>query len=140
MKRFELLITEVRDCTICASHLPHSPRPVLQLHPQVRLLIAGQAPGWKVHESGKPFDDASGERLCAWMGVMRNDFYNTELVAILPMGFCFPGNGIWAIKWTCSKRATKKRRLYPTFILPLQKGGRPSTPLGKTIDARKELS
>ncbi len=93
MKSFESLMTEVRACTICASHLPHSPRPVLQLHPDARLLIAGQAPGRKVHESGKPFDDASGERLREWMGVTREVFYNPEQVAILPMGFCYPGTG-----------------------------------------------
>ena len=86
-------MTEVRACTICASHLPHSPRPVLQLHPDARLLIAGQAPGRKVHESGKPFDDASGERLREWMGVTRDVFYNPQQVAILPMGFCYPGAG-----------------------------------------------
>ena len=93
MKSFESLMTEVRACTICASHLPHSPRPVLQLHPDARLLIAGQAPGRKVHESGKPFDDASGERLREWMGVTRDVFYNPQQVAILPMGFCYPGAG-----------------------------------------------
>ncbi len=86
-------MNEVRACTICASHLPHGPRPVLQLHPKARLLIAGQAPGRKVHESGTPFDDASGERLREWMGVTRDVFYDPESVAILPMGFCYPGTG-----------------------------------------------
>ncbi len=93
MKSFASLMNEVRACTICASHLPHGPRPVLQLHPKARLLIAGQAPGRKVHESGTPFDDASGERLREWMGVTRDVFYDPELVAILPMGFCYPGTG-----------------------------------------------
>ena len=93
MKRFASLMNEVRACTICASHLPHGPRPVLQLHPKARLLIAGQAPGRKVHESGTPFDDASGERLREWMGVTRDVFYDPESVAILPMGFCYPGTG-----------------------------------------------
>ncbi len=93
MKSFASLMNEVRACTICASHLPHGPRPVLQLHPKARLLIAGQAPGRKVHESGTPFDDASGERLREWMGVTRDVFYDPALVAILPMGFCYPGTG-----------------------------------------------
>ena len=93
MKKFASLMNEVRACTICASHLPHGPRPVLQLHPKARLLIAGQAPGRKVHESGTPFDDASGERLREWMGVTRDVFYDPESVAILPMGFCYPGTG-----------------------------------------------
>jgi uracil-DNA glycosylase len=66
---------------------------VVQLHPRARLLIAGQAPGRKVHESGIPFDDASGNRLREWMGVTREVFYDAQLVAILPMGFCYPGTG-----------------------------------------------
>ena len=86
------LLTEVRGCTICAPHLPHGVRPVLQMHPQARVLIAGQAPGRKVHESGVPFEDASGERLREWMGVTREVFYDPKQVAILPMGFCFPGS------------------------------------------------
>lgn len=69
------------------------PRPVLQASPQARLLIAGQAPGRKVHESGVPFDDASGERLRAWLGIDRATFYDPARVAILPMGFCYPGAG-----------------------------------------------
>jgi uracil-DNA glycosylase len=93
LNSFSSLIKEVRACTICKAHLPHGVRPVLQVHPKARILIAGQAPGRKVHESGKPFDDASGERLRAWMGVTSEEFYNPELVAILPMGFCYPGTG-----------------------------------------------
>lgn len=68
-------------------------RPVVQAHPKARLLIAGQAPGLKVHKSGVPFDDASGDRLRDWMGVDKATFYNEEQVAILPMGFCYPGRG-----------------------------------------------
>ena len=90
---FELLLAEVRDCTICAPQLPHGVRPVLQVQPEARVLIAGQEPGRKVHESGVPFDDASGQRLRAWMGVTREVFYDSKQIAILPMGFCFPGSG-----------------------------------------------
>ena len=93
MKKFSSLVEEVRACTICESQLPHGPRPVVQIHPKARLLIAGQAPGRKVHESGVPFDDASGDRLRQWMGVTREEFYDPKLVAILPMGFCYPGTG-----------------------------------------------
>lgn len=93
MNSFASLLAEVRACTICAAHLPHGVRPVLQIHPQARVLIAGQAPGRKVHESGVPFDDASGDRLREWMGVTRDVFYDSKQVAILPMGFCFPGTG-----------------------------------------------
>lgn len=83
----------VRSCTLCASHLPFPPNPIVQLHPQARILIAGQAPGLKAHDSGKPFNDASGVRLRDWMGIAETVFYNPELVAILPMGFCYPGKG-----------------------------------------------
>ena len=87
------LMADIRACRICGPHLPHGVRPVLQFHPDARILIAGQAPGRKVHESGVPFDDASGERLRAWMGVSRDDFYDAKKIAILPMGFCYPGTG-----------------------------------------------
>jgi uracil-DNA glycosylase len=87
------LINEAKACTMCAAHLPMGPRPVLQASATARILIAGQAPGRKVHESGVPFDDASGERLRQWMGVAPDVFYNDKIVAILPMGFCYPGTG-----------------------------------------------
>ena len=87
------LLTQVRACTLCAAHLPLGLRPVLQMHSSARVLIAGQAPGRKVHASGVPFDDASGERLRAWLGISRDTFYDPAQVAILPMGFCFPGAG-----------------------------------------------
>jgi len=93
MTNFISLLNEVRACTICASKLPHEPRPILQLHPKAKILIAGQAPGRKVHDSGVPFDDASGKRLREWLGITRDVFYDPEQVAILPMGFCFPGSG-----------------------------------------------
>jgi uracil-DNA glycosylase len=87
------LLTEVRACELCAAHLPLGPRPVVQMHPQARILVAGQAPGRRVHETGIPFNDASGERLRGWLGVSRDVFYDARQVAILPMGFCFPGTG-----------------------------------------------
>ena len=93
MTSFASLLAEVRACTICAAHLPHGIRPVLQIHPKARVLIAGQAPGRKVHESGVPFDDASGNRLRDWLGVAREVFYDPQRIAILPMGFCYPGTG-----------------------------------------------
>jgi uracil-DNA glycosylase len=91
--RLPLLLKEVRACTICAAHLPLGPRPVLQVDAKARILIVGQAPGSKVHASGVPFDDASGDRLRQWMGVERALFYDSKTVAILPMGFCYPGTG-----------------------------------------------
>ena len=93
MSSFSSLLSEVRACTICKDHLPLGPRPVLQFHPKARILIAGQAPGSKVHGSGVPFDDASGNRLREWLGVTPDVFYDPKQIAILPMGFCFPGTG-----------------------------------------------
>jgi uracil-DNA glycosylase len=93
MAAVDQLLTKVRACTECKAHLPLGPRPVLQLHRQSRILIAGQAPGRKVHASGVPFDDASGERLRDWLGVTREQFYDPRSIAILPMAFCYPGTG-----------------------------------------------
>lgn len=93
MSSLTSLLTEVRACVLCADHLPLGTRPVVQVHPSALILIAGQAPGRKVHETGVPFNDASGDRLREWLGISREVFYDAKQVAILPMGFCFPGTG-----------------------------------------------
>lgn len=93
MVTLNVLLEEVRSCTICAEHLPHGARPVLQAGSKARILIAGQAPGRRVHESGVPFADASGDRLRDWLGVSSEVFYDPLKFAILPMGFCYPGTG-----------------------------------------------
>ena len=85
------LLAEVRQCRICEAELPLGPRPVLRARRGARLLIVGQAPGTKVHESGVPWDDASGDRLRAWLEIDRATFYDADRVAIVPMGFCYPG-------------------------------------------------
>jgi uracil-DNA glycosylase len=90
---FEALLAEIRACRLCAAHLPLGPRPVLQASPQSRLLIVSQAPGRKVHDTGIPFNDASGDRLREWLGIDKNVFYDATKIAIVPMGFCFPGTG-----------------------------------------------
>lgn len=87
------LLREVRACQICAANLPLGPRPVLQLASSARLLIIGQAPGRKVHQSGIPWSDLSGDRLRDWMKLDRSVFYDKTKVAILPMGLCYPGAG-----------------------------------------------
>jgi len=87
------LLEEVRACTLCEGKLPGGPRPVLQFHPDAKILIAGQAPGRKVHDTGIPFNDASGDRLREWMNVSPDTFYDPTKIAILPMGFCYPGTG-----------------------------------------------
>jgi uracil-DNA glycosylase len=90
------LLKDIRACRICveapvAAPLPHEPRPVLQASKSARLAVFGQAPGNLVHRTGKPFNDPSGDRLRDWMGVGRKEFYDPEKLAIVPMGFCFPG-------------------------------------------------
>ncbi len=90
---FDSLHQSILDCRLCAEELEHGVRPVVQVHPAARILIAGQAPGSKVHASGIPFDDASGDRLRAWMGIDRDTFYDRARIAIVPMGFCYPGTG-----------------------------------------------
>lgn len=87
------LLNEVRQCRVCAAKLPLGPRPVFQIGSNARLLIAGQAPGRKVHQTGIPFDDPSGETLRTWLGIDRATFYDPDKVAILPMAFCYPGRG-----------------------------------------------
>lgn len=90
---FVRLINDVRQCELCSEFLPLGTNPVLQVSPSAKIIIAGQAPGLKVHQSGKPFDDKSGERLREWLGVDAATFYNDEIFAILPMAFCYPGKG-----------------------------------------------
>jgi uracil-DNA glycosylase len=85
------LAAEARACTVCAAVLPLGPRPVLRVSTTARLLIAGQAPGTKVHASGTPWTDESGKRLRAWLGITSETFYDEHRVAIVPMGFCYPG-------------------------------------------------
>ncbi len=90
------LLAEIRACRHCIDQptgrpLPHEPRPVLRASPTARVAVCGQAPGTRVHTSGTPFTDASGDRLRAWMGVTDEEFYDTTRIAIVPMGFCFPG-------------------------------------------------
>lgn len=92
MTAVKQLLGEIQACKICEQHLPLGARPILQFHPSARILIAGQAPGRRVHESGVPFDDASGDRLREWMGITREVFYDPKKIAIMPMGFCYPGN------------------------------------------------
>jgi uracil-DNA glycosylase len=85
------LLKEIRECEICADHLLCGPRPVLQAAQPARLRIIGQAPGRKVHETGIPWDDPSGNRLRRWLGLTAEQFYDPRKVAIVPMGFCYPG-------------------------------------------------
>lgn len=90
---FDRLLVDIRACRECAAYLPHGPRPVLQAHPDAKLLIVSQAPGRRVHASGIPFDDKSGEKLRDWLGIDEPTFHDERKVAIVPMAFCYPGKG-----------------------------------------------
>jgi uracil-DNA glycosylase len=92
-RTLEQLLVAVRNCRVCASHLPLGPRPILSAQASARILVVGQAPGARVHASGIPWDDASGERLRAWMGVDATTFHDPARIAIIPMGYCYPGRG-----------------------------------------------
>ena len=87
------LLHNISQCTICKTHLPLGPRPVATANPKSKIVIIGQAPGTKVHQSGIPWDDQSGKKLRQWLNVIEEQFYNTENFAIIPMGFCYPGKG-----------------------------------------------
>ncbi|MEB3209944.1 MAG: uracil-DNA glycosylase family protein [Leptolyngbyaceae bacterium] len=87
------LLNQIKACDVCKGSLPHHPRPVLAASPASKIVVIGQAPGKRVHESGVPWDDQSGMQLREWLGVTRHEFYTPENFAILPMGFCYPGKG-----------------------------------------------
>ena len=91
--RLDTLLREVRACSHCAAHLPQGPRPVLQVGPTAGILIIGQAPGARAHASGIPWSDPSGDRLRDWTGLSPEIFYDPARVALMPMGFCYPGTG-----------------------------------------------
>lgn len=86
------LLVDVRACTVCADSLEHGPRPIVQVGTGARIVIIGQAPGRRVHESGIPWDDPSGRTLRRWLGLTAEQFYDPEVVALIPMGFCYPGS------------------------------------------------
>ena len=92
MPDLDKLLADIRACTLCADFLPEGPHPVVQAHRSSRILVVGQAPGIRVHETGIPFNDPSGDRLRDWMGIDREIFYDATKVALVPMGFCFPGS------------------------------------------------
>jgi uracil-DNA glycosylase len=92
-RTLDSLLKAVRGCRACEAHLPLGPRPVLRAGKTARILVVGQAPGVRVHTTGIPWGDPSGERLRAWMGVNTDVFYDESRVAIIPMGYCYPGRG-----------------------------------------------
>lgn len=89
----EKLLTEIRNCIVCAEYLPLGPRPIVSAHQKAKIAIIGQAPGKKVHETGVPWNDPSGKQLRKWLGVSDEVFYDDTKIALVPMGFCYPGKG-----------------------------------------------
>ncbi len=87
------LLAEIKNCDICSQELALGANPVVYAHPKAKIVIIGQAPGTKVHNSGIPWDDQSGKKLREWLDISEEDFYNKENIAIIPMGFCYPGKG-----------------------------------------------
>jgi uracil-DNA glycosylase len=124
---FDGLVAGIRACAVCAPHLPLGPRPVLRGRPSARLLIISQAPGAQVHETGVSFEDRSGDRLRGWMALDRPTFYDETRVAIMPIGFCYPGHdgrgGDLPPRSECAPLwHTRLRRLLPAVELTLLVG------------------
>ena len=92
MAKLDQLLTQIRKCSICSEHLPLGPNPIVRADREARILLIGQAPGIRVHQSSVPWDDPSGDRLREWLAMDKDRFYSSE-VAIVPMGFCYPGRG-----------------------------------------------
>lgn len=93
MSGLDVLLERVRGCELCLEHLPLGPQPLLKASRRVEILVIGQAPGRRAHESGVPWDDPSGDRLRDWLGVTRDAFYDDPRLGLMPMGFCYPGTG-----------------------------------------------
>lgn len=91
--RLEILLKEIRECRICEAHLPPGPNPILRAATSAKILIIGQAPGTRVHQTGIPWNDPSGDKLREWLAIDKATFYDESRIAIIPMGFCYPGKG-----------------------------------------------
>ena len=113
--KMEDLLVEVRRCVVCAESLGHEPRPVVAAHRQSNIAIIGQAPGAVVHRTGVPWDDQSGENLRRWMGIDDSTFYDERQIALIPMGFCYPGKGK-------SGDLPPRKECAPLWHLPLFEG------------------
>jgi uracil-DNA glycosylase len=142
MDAHEALLGEIRACKLCAPHLPLGPRPVVRGLPSARLLITSQAPGIKVHETGLSFNDRSGDRLREWLEMDRAAFYDEARVAIMPMGFCYPGRlpngGDAPPRPECAPRWHKRLRpLFPEVRLTLLVG---SYAIGHYLGKRRSMT
>jgi len=145
------LVQAARDCRVCADYLPLGPRPVFQVHPEARLLIVGQAPGLRVHETGIPWDDASGDRLRTWLGLDERTFRDPTRVALMPMGFCYPGRGpsgdlpprrecapLWQAPLRALMTEVRLTLLIGTFAVAWYLGSRAKASLTETVQAWRD--
>jgi uracil-DNA glycosylase len=145
------LSAEARACGVCKAHLPHEPRPVFRVGRSARLLIVGQAPGRRVHESGLPWNDPSGDVLRDWLALERDTFYDTSRVAIVPMGLCYPGTvdgadlpprrecaPLWQPRFRSSLPDIRLTLLVGQYAQGFYLGERKKRTLGETVKAYRE--
>lgn len=150
--RLDALLAEVRGCRLCEAVLPLGPRPVLHAHPDARVLIIGQAPGTRVHATGIPWNDPSGDRLRAWLEVDRDAFYDARRFAIVPMGFCYPGRGkggdlpprpecfaTWHAKVLAELPAIRLTLLLSSYAIGAYLGAEARASVRETVAAYREL-
>jgi uracil-DNA glycosylase len=148
---FKRLLAEVRACRICEAHLPNPPKPVLRASPGARLMIVGQAPGRRVHESGIPWNDPSGDLLRQWLRLDKDAFYDERRIAIIPAGFCYPGTGEsgdlpprpecapqWHPKLRAQLPAIRLTLLVGSYAQAYYLGERRKKTLAETVRARSE--
>lgn len=153
VKKLNILLDEIRSCRACEEHLPNGPRPIVAAHPESRILIIGQAPGIRVHNSGVPWDDPSGERLRQWMGISKTDFYDDRKIGIMPMGFCYPGTGksgdlpprkecaeLWHNKLLDQMKAVKLTLIIGQYAQAAYLGERKKSSLTKTVEAWRDFT
>lgn len=149
----ERLLRDVAACTHCAAHLPHEPRPVLRAGAGARVLVVGQAPGSRVHATGVPWNDPSGVRLRAWLGVDEETFYDTSRFALVPMGFCYPGKGrsgdlpprpecapLWHDELRARMPQVRLTLLLSRYALAHYLGGRARPSVAETVRAWREYA
>jgi len=147
------LLAEIRKCKECEAHLPLAPRPVLSAGEQARILIVGQAPGIRVHKTGVPWNDPSGERLRDWMGIPSKVFYDQTKVALVPMGFCYPGTGksgdlpprkecaqLWHERLVGHLPEVKLTMLLGRYAQVYRLGNRSNTSLTETVRAWRKFT
>ena len=147
-----MLLTAIRDCDVCKNELPNEPRPIVAAHQDASIVIIGQAPGSRVHESGVPWDDPSGDRLREWLGVDTDTFYEPSKIALVPMGFCYPGRGrsgdlpprhecapLWHPKVLDMLPAIKLTILIGDYAQRYYLGDKRLATLTKTVQAHKDF-